>query len=109
MTKFNNRKITIDGIKFDSQGEGRRYVVLKDRVERGFITNLNTHVPYTLTVNGVKICRYVADFTYDRDGEQIVEDFKSPATITATFRLKTKLMRAVHGVDVQVVMKPEAE
>ena len=108
MTKFNNRKTIIDGNTFDSRGESLRYTVLKDRVERGFITNLNTHVPFAITINGVKVCRYVADFTYDRDGQSVVEDFKSKATITSTFRLKAKLMKAVHGIDVQVVMTPEA-
>lgn len=106
-SKFNARKTEIDGIRFDSRGESLRYIVLKERQERGFITDLTCHRSYTLTVNGVKIGRYVADFVYLQDGVEIVEDFKSPATITATFRLKAKLMKALHGVDVKIVMKPD--
>ena len=108
-SKFRNIKVEIDGIRFDSRGESQRYVVLRDRVERGFITDLTCHVPYDLTVNGVKVCRYVADFVY-RDGDQtVVEDFKSPATMTPIFRLKAKLMTAVHGIVVKTVFVPGAE
>lgn len=107
--KFNAVKTVIDDIKFDSRGEAARYVVLKDRVERGFITALTCHQPYTLTVNGVKIAKYVADFVYEQDGQTVVEDFKSKATMTATFRLKAKLMKAIHDIDVKTVFEPGAE
>jgi hypothetical protein len=106
--KYNNVKTTVDGIKFDSKGEAARYVVLRDRQTAGSIHNLQTQASYTLTVNGLKICVYRADFTYEADGVAIVEDYKSPATMTPAFRLKCKLMMACHGIAVKVVMKADA-
>lgn len=105
-SKFHNIKTVIDGIKFDSRGEASRYVVLNQRLNTGLIENLRTQVSYQLTVNGVKIARYVADFVYDEAGVQVVEDYKS--TVTAklpVFRLKLKLMKAIHNVDVKCVFK----
>ncbi|MFZ4165285.1 DUF1064 domain-containing protein [Brevundimonas sp. NPDC058933] len=105
--KFNNVKTVIDGMTFDSKGEAARYTVLKARQEAGEISDLKRQTSYRITVNGVKVCDYRPDFEYVlQDRTQIVEDFKSPATITPTFRLKVKLMKAVHGVDVKVVTKP---
>lgn len=107
MSKFNNSKVTMDGIRFDSKGEAARYQVLKQRQDEGVITGLRTHVPYTLTVNGQKICVYKPDFVYCIGDAEVVEDFKSKATMTATFRLKAKLMKACHNVTVKVVFKAD--
>ncbi len=107
MAKYNNVRTTVDGLKFDSKGEAARYVVLRDRQAAGLIHDLKTQASYTLPVNGMKIAVYRADFTYTQDGEAIVEDFKSRATITATFRLKAKLMKACHGIDVKIVFHPQ--
>jgi hypothetical protein len=106
--KYNNIKTVVDGIKFDSKGEAARYVVLRDRQTDGVISNLRTQASYALSVNGRKICVYRADFTYDQDGVSIVEDYKSKATITPTFRLKAKLMEAVHGITVKIVFTANA-
>jgi hypothetical protein len=43
----------------------------------------------------------VADFTYIQDEKYIVEDYKGVET--AVFRLKKKLMLAVHGIDIKIV------
>lgn len=111
--KFNNIKTTIDGMVFDSKGEAARYVVLKAREDAGEITDLKRQTTYRLTVNGMKVCDYRPDFEYDYLLEDrlthVVEDFKSPASVTPTFRIKCKLMKAVHGIDVKVVMTPGAE
>lgn len=68
----------------------------------------------------VRAIRYVADFVYEKktseqsalpDGslhslviwEKVVEDVKSPATITPTYRLKRKLMQDRFGITVAEV------
>lgn len=105
--KFGNIKTVIDGMTFDSKGESQRYLVLKARQEAGEISDLQRQTSYRITINGVKVCDYRPDFEYVlEDRTHIVEDFKSPATITPTFRIKVKLMKAVHGVDVKIVTKP---
>jgi hypothetical protein len=50
-------------------------------------------------MNGQKICTY-CDFLYQRDGGRVVEDVKSPASMTSTYRLKKKLMLvSTHSFD----------
>lgn len=100
--KFHAVKTTIDGITFDSKKEARRWRMLVLLKELGAITELERQVSYDLTVNGVKVARYVADFRYrdkDRNDELIVEDVKSEATRKLPlYRLKRRLMLACHQI-----------
>jgi hypothetical protein len=95
-SKYGNKKTVVDGIKFDSMAEATRYSVLKILQASGLISSLRLQVPYAITVNGRKICRYVADFVYIEDGKEVVEDVKGMKT--PVYNLKKKLMEAVFGV-----------
>ena len=97
--KYRNKKTVVDGIKFDSQREATRYSVLKIMQAAGVISDLRLQVPYVMTVNGLKICKYVADFVYVDRGREVVEDVKGMKT--PTYNLKKKLMKAVHGIEIQ--------
>lgn len=99
--KYRNKKTVVDGIKFDSQREATRYSVLKIMQAAGVISELRLQVPYVITVNGLKICKYVADFVYVDKGREVVEDVKGMKT--PTYNLKKKLMKAVHGIEIQEV------
>ena len=99
--KYRNKKTVVDGIKFDSQREATRYSVLKIMQAAGVISDLRLQVPYVITVNGLKICKYVADFVYVDRGREVVEDVKGMKT--PTYNLKKKLMKAVHGIEIQEV------
>jgi hypothetical protein len=99
--KFGNRKTVVDGITFDSKAEAARYGVLKILQAAGVVANLRLQVPYVLTVNGVKVCRYVADFVYVLDGREVVEDVKGVKT--REYSLKRKLMLAVFGIEIQEI------
>lgn len=102
-TKYHAVKGTIDGFTFDSQAEGRRYLVLRDRLQRGEIRDLEPHPPaYRLEVNGVLISRYTPDFRYVvvATGETVVEDVKSSPTKTRDYVMRRKLMLALHGIRV---------
>jgi hypothetical protein len=105
-SKYGNRKVTLAGYTFDSQAESRRYLVLRARLAAGEIIDLEVHPGYRLEVNGVLICRYVADFAY-HDPEtyaETVEDVKSAATRTLpVYRLKARLMLACLGITVQEI------
>lgn len=103
--KYGNiRTKTKDGW-FDSQGELHRWYFLKDLQKNGHIFKLERQISFSLDVNGQHICRYVADFTYTLpDGTAVVDDFKG--MVTETFRLKKKLMKAIHGIDIKVTKKP---
>lgn len=94
--KYGNKKVVIDGIKFDSKREAQRYGALQLMLKAGLISNLRLQVPYQITVNGKKVCRYVADFVYSENGKEVVEDVKGMKT--PVYNLKKKLMEAVFGV-----------
>jgi len=97
-SKFGNVWTEIDGIKFQSKAEARRYEVLRDRQTTGMISDLRLQVSYPLTINGAKIATYRADFVYIRSGGEIVEDVKGVRT--DLFKLKKKLMKALHGIEI---------
>ncbi len=101
MNKYRSKPCVIDGIRFASQREGKRYQELLLLQKAKKICDLILQNKYPIEVNGYKICTYIADFVYWRilDGEfkeAIVEDckgFKTPV-----YRLKKKLMNAVYGI-----------
>lgn len=99
--KYRNKKTVVDGIKFDSQREATRYSVLKIMQSAGVISGLRLQVPFVIMVNGVKVCKYVADFVYIEKANQVVEDVKGMKT--PTYNLKKKLMKAVYGIEIQEV------
>ncbi len=122
--KYNNKKITIDGMVFDSRKEARRYSELVLLQKAGKITDLQTQVPFELIPaqyesyerygkngqrlkDGVrcveKAVKYVADFVYKENGVLVVEDTKSPATRTKDYVLKRKMMLFFKGISIREV------
>ena len=108
-SKYFAKKTEYDGIVFDSKLEAARYKILKHHEEAGEITDLEVQVdfPCVITVEGEdkKICSYVADFRYKRDGEAVVEDTKG--IITQVFTLKKKLVEALYpGLKILIIKDP---
>ena len=72
-SKYFAKKTEYDGIMFDSKLEAARYKILRRYEDAGEISDLEVQVdfPCIVTVDGEdkKICSYVADFRYKRDGE----------------------------------------
>lgn len=100
-SKYGNKKVEVDGIKFDSKKEAQRWGVLRLLEKAGHVQGLRRQVTFPLVVNGIKICSYRADFVYTRNGKEVVEDAKG--FITPEFKLKQKLMAAVHGIEIQLI------
>jgi hypothetical protein len=102
--KYNAKRVMCDGYTFHSKREAARYLKLAIEQRVGIITDLCLQVPYVLApavvIAGRKRppMRYVADFTYLRDGIFVVEDVK--AVITEGYRIKRHLMKSVHGIDI---------
>ena len=106
--KFNAVKTDVDGHRFDSKKEARRYVGLKAMQDRGKISNLVLQprfelIPKFVTPQGEKIqaMTYSADFMYSVTDEygisiDIVEDVKSVATQTQVFIIKWKLLKFLY-------------
>lgn len=102
--KYNNVKKEVDGKKFDSTKESKRYLELKSMVERGEISELHEQVKFTFAHNGVNICSYIADFTYNKDGKEVVEDVKSEMTKKLpVYKMKKKMMVAFFGIEINEV------
>ena len=105
--KYKNKKVTIDGILFDSAKEANRWLQLKAMQTRGEISGLQRQAVFVLVpsvvLDGRKkpAIRYLADFAYQQGGKDIVEDVKSAATKgLAAYRMKKHLMKSVHGLDI---------
>lgn len=117
MNKYNARKTEVDGIVFDSQKEANRFAELKLMQKAGLIKDLQRQKKYCVipTVEGEKgkikqrATYYIADFVYYEKQSNtnwwklVVEDVKSPATITATYKLKKKLMLWRYGIEIKEV------
>lgn len=109
--KFNNRKVVVDGISFDSMAESYRYTALKGLSQLGVIHGLELQKPYLLCKGKWKNGRtfritYKADFVYERDGEIVVEDVKGVRT--REYGLKKKLMMAVYGIEITEINAKDA-
>jgi hypothetical protein len=99
VSKYNAKRTEVDGIVFHSRAEAARYGELKLAQKAGAISGLALQVRYPLTVNGVKVADYVADFVYVEPGRgQVVEDRKGVRT--PVYNLKKKLMRALYGIEI---------
>ena len=102
-SKYGNRRVCWRGVWFDSQAELQHWLILLDRQKRGEISGLERQVTYSLDVNGVHICKYVADYVYlDKyEGRLLVVDKKGYKT--PEYKLKKKLMLACYGVEITEV------
>ena len=125
-SKYGNRKVIIEGINFDSEREAKRYLILKDYQNKGDISDLKLQVVYELIpairelktvvlktktiqkeVTIQQAITYRCDFTYVKNEKLIVEDVKiSPKMLPPEYKLKKKLLRYVHGIDIREVFKP---
>ena len=93
--KYNNNRITVDQIRFDSQEESRFYELLKRMKANGEILNFELQPKYLLQpafkYNGktVRAITYTADFlVYHLDGTVEVVDIKGMETQQGIMRRK---------------------
>ena len=95
-SKFKNKKIIIDGIKFDSKKEGYYYIYLKELEKTNKISNLQLQVKYELQPKfkynnkTYRAITYIADFVYEENGKTSVIDVKGFKT--DVYNLKKKLL-----------------
>lgn len=96
-SKYGNKITEVDGIKFDSKLEAKRYVELTLLEKAGKIKDLERQVPFIVADevpwNGeiLKAIKYRCDFKYhdNETGEDVVEDSKG--AVTALYKLKRSL------------------
>ena len=98
-SKYRAQPTVVDGIRFASQAEARRYGHLKMLERAGRIYDLELQPRFPLLVNAIKVCTYVADFRYRFAGVvgvPVVEDVKGVQT--PIYRLKKKMLLAQDGI-----------
>lgn len=126
-SKYHSKKITRDGMTFDSLKEYRKFRELTLLEKAGEITDLKRQVefelipaqyeeiptgevykrgerkgqPKTKQVCVEKSVRYIADFTYTENGKKVVEDTKG--VLTKDYILKRKMMLYFHGIKIKEV------
>lgn len=93
----------VDGIRFASQAEAKRYIALTVMARAGIISGLECQPSYLLVVEGQKVGTYKADFRYREvaTGETVVEDVKG--VLTPVYRLKKKLVRALYNIEIKEI------
>jgi len=85
----------VDGIRFASKREARRYGELRLLERAGEIASLELQPTFPCVVSGAKVCTYIADFAYTSEaGKRVVEDVKGVKT--PVYRLKKKLVEAIY-------------
>lgn len=121
-SKYHSKKVTRNGITYDSKKEAVRHSELLLLEKAGVISELERQVKFTLLpahyetyerygkggkrlTDGHRCVEravfYVADFTYKLDGELIVEDVKGIRT--KEYILKRKMMYHFHNIRIKEV------
>ena len=112
MSKYQNRKVTVNGETFDSVREYRRYCELKILERAGQIQDLTRQFKFVLIPAQYegegknrrcieRECAYIADFVYTENGALVVEDTKGVRT--KDYIIKRKLMLYMHKIWVREV------
>ena len=109
MSKYKNRKTTVEGITFDSKKEAARFQELRLLERAGEIQDLHCQVSIELVpaqrdAKGKLVERpvkYIADFVYQiyATGERVVEDVKGYRT--DVYKIKRRLMKHLYGIDIK--------
>lgn len=107
-SKYGSKKVTVNGITYDSKKEAQRHQELLLLQRAGKITDLETQVKFELLpsqrIDGKVVERsvgYVADFVYKQDGKTIVEDTKGFRT--REYILKRKMMLFFLGIRIKEI------
>lgn len=120
MSKYHSKKVTVNGITFDSKREANRYSELLLLEKAGQIQNLELQKVFELIPTQREILpetddygrqklgkvierpvKYIADFVYTENGETVVEDTKGYRT--SDYVIKRKLMLLRYGIHIKEI------
>lgn len=116
--KYKSTPIVVDGIKFSSKLESKRYEYLKELERKNKISNLELQPAYLLQESFRKDgelfrkVEYVADFRYydNENKKEVVEDVKSFITEKdGLFRIKRKLYEYRYPTKLTIVTYKKKE
>lgn len=102
-SKYKAVKTVIDGIKFDSKAEARRYQDLRLLEMAREIKGLTLQPAFKFMYQDRAMFTYKADFSYFdcETKREVIEDVKGFET--PVFRLKKKLIEAQHGIKIEII------
>lgn len=90
-SKYHNKKIVVDGVRYDSKKEYQRHCFLMLREKAKEISNLRFHDKKdTIILQENPKIKYEPDFCYTENGVEIIEDLKGYQT--KEFKLKKKMI-----------------
>ena len=93
--KYNNKPVTIDGIRFDSIKEGKRYNYLKSLEKTGQVLSFVRQKAFKLPGN----IKYFCDFEVCwANGETTVEDVKGFKT--QVYKIKKKIVEEIYNIKI---------
>ena len=106
--KYKAIPTNVDGLRFDSKGEARRFQELQLLEKSGEIKDLRLQPAFDLHAHGspeIKVGTYKADFEYieTATGARIIEDFKGVKT--PMYRWKKKHLLHEYGIEIREVTK----
>ena len=88
------RTICQQGHSHPSKAEAKRCDELHLLQKAGLIHRLEREPSFPVTINGIKVFTYKADFSYFTDSERVIEDVKG--MVTPIYRLKKKAVEAYY-------------
>ena len=105
--KMRNVPTVVDGVRFASKKEARRWAELRLLERGGVIRDLKRQHRIEIVANGVKVTTAIVDFRYYEDGVGVVlEDVKGRTTDlspnTQLWKLKFALLKALYGMEVKI-------
>lgn len=100
VAKYKAVPTEIDGVKFASRKEAKRYKDLLLLQKAGKISDLKLQPVIRCVVNGELVCKYIADFFYIdlatmKDTFEDAKGYQTPV-----YRLKRKLVHACTGITI---------
>lgn len=100
-SKYRNKKVSFNGIIFDSKREKDRYLELIMLEKANIVKDLKLQVPFILVDKSKwgRAIKYIADFTYISNDQLIVEDCKG--FHTPVYKLKKRLFSERYGVEIK--------
>lgn len=101
--KYNNLLTEYNGVKYHSRLEAKYAALLDIRQKAKEVENIKRQERFPLEVNGEKIGTYVADFSFFDKVKKVNRVVDIKGVETDLFKIKKKLMKAVHGIDVEII------
>lgn len=109
MSKYRNKKVVVNGIKFDSKAEGEYYLIArtfasKHGLELRLQEKFQLQEKFKLLTKTYREINYIPDFTFYRDGKLIkVVDVKGMQT--KEFKLKAKMFCSKYQMPIFLAKK----